>query len=101
MVLVFIFLLFSTVSGVAQEFNFVFEPDSIPVEINNWQPYCPWAGGVNESNPALADIDADGDLDFFIGDYFGLIRYLVNDGNVIAPDFKLTSFQRIFPCKNG
>jgi len=29
----------------AQEYNFVFEPDSIPLEINGWQIFSTWGGG--------------------------------------------------------
>ena len=40
---IFFFLIPTVLS--AQEFNFVFEPDSIPVEVEGWNPYCPFAGG--------------------------------------------------------
>ena len=78
---------------IAQEFNFVFEPDSIPVEIDGWQPFCPWVGGMSESNPAIVDIDGDEDLDFFIGEFFGYIRYFQNNGDAISPNFSFITAQ--------
>jgi len=36
---------------------------------------------------AFADIDNDGDLDVFIGDNFGLIKYYKNTGTIINPVF--------------
>ena len=70
----------------AQQFNFVFEPDSIPVTIDGWQPFCPWAGGMSRSNPDIEDLDADGDLDFFIGSTLSF-KYFMNSGNQSNPDF--------------
>jgi hypothetical protein len=35
--------------------------------------------GMPMSAPAFADLDGDGDLDAFIGDYYGKIRYFRND----------------------
>ncbi len=32
------------------------------------------------SSPTFADIDGDGDLDAFIGEYYGMIKYYENDG---------------------
>ncbi|UXX77924.1 FG-GAP-like repeat-containing protein [Reichenbachiella carrageenanivorans] len=40
------------------------------------------------SNPALVDIDADGDFDLFIGDYYGYIYYYKNTGTASAPAFE-------------
>ena len=77
----------------AQQFNFVFEPDSIPVTIDSWEPYCPWAGGMSRSNLSIVDIDNDGDLDYLVGEYFGYIRYFRNDGNVSEPDFTFVTAQ--------
>ncbi len=41
----------------------------------------------NEAKPVLADLDGDGDLDAFIGDWQGQIRYFRNDGSPQAPHF--------------
>ncbi|MBU1652982.1 hypothetical protein KKA00_12220, partial [bacterium] len=45
----------------AQEFTFELQPDAFPVEINGWQPFQPWAGGIEDATPELCDIDGDGD----------------------------------------
>jgi len=77
----------------AQGFNFVFEPDSIPLEIEGWQPYCPWAGGTSESNPAIVDIDGDGVLDFFVGEFPGNLKYFHNDGDMNIAQYNfITSY---------
>jgi hypothetical protein len=39
------------------------------------------------SVPSLVDLDGDGDLDAFIGDYTGIIRYFENTGSVENPVF--------------
>jgi Ca2+-binding RTX toxin-like protein len=48
-------------------------------------------GGVNGgfffSTPSFADIDGDGDLDAFIGEYFGIIQYYKNTGSKNSPNF--------------
>ena len=75
----------------AQEFDFVFEPDSIPVEVEGWNPYCPFAGGESETTPELCDIDDDGDLDFFNGNFSGKISYYENIGSNLSPVFSLIS----------
>jgi len=73
----------------SQEFNYVFEPDSIPVEIQGWNPYCPFSGGDSQTTPELCDIDADGDLDFFWGNYGGKVSFFENDGTNNEPDYEL------------
>ena len=44
-------------------------------------------GGFFFSTPSFADIDGDGDLDAFIGEYFGIIQYYKNDGSSTSPNF--------------
>ena len=41
----------------------------------------------NRSNPAIADIDTDGDLDLVIGGFDGTLRYFENTGTMLAPIF--------------
>src|SRR6187399_1660527 len=41
----------------------------------------------NGANPALADIDGDGDLDAFIGRSDGTTQFFRNSGSVTAPTF--------------
>ena len=85
-------ILFFPLICFAQEFNFVFEPDSIPVEIDGWQPFCPWVGGYSESAPDFCDIDADGDIDLFIGSASHYIDYYNNTGDENSPFFSLYAF---------
>ena len=46
------------------------------------------AGDYVFVSPTFADIDNDGDLDLFIGDYFGNIYFYRNTGSASAPAFK-------------
>ncbi|MBD0362592.1 MAG: DUF4347 domain-containing protein [Coleofasciculus sp. C3-bin4] len=41
------------------------------------------------STPSFADLDGDGDLDAFLGDYYGRMRYYKNDGTSKSPKFVL------------
>ncbi len=46
--------------------------------------------GVNvgsDSTPTFADLDGDGDLDAFIGEYLGSINYYENTGTASSPSF--------------
>ena len=87
--LIFILSVFIPITCFSQEFNFYFEPDSIPVEVEGWNPYCPWAGGDSETTPEFCDIDTDGDLDFFNGNINGKVTYYENTGSNLNPDFSL------------
>jgi len=71
----------------AQEFVFVPEYDTIPVQMNGWQLPCPFMGGITQSSPALADLTSDGDLDLFVGDFVGTIFYFENTGTFQQPQF--------------
>jgi len=39
------------------------------------------------SAPVLADLDADGDLDLIVGEFYGTFRYYENTGSAAAPAF--------------
>ncbi|MDJ0553479.1 MAG: FG-GAP-like repeat-containing protein [Microcoleaceae cyanobacterium MO_207.B10] len=43
--------------------------------------------GAYEYNPTFADIDGDGDLDAFVGDYYGNTNFFRNIGTNTTPDF--------------
>lgn len=45
----------------------------------------------SNSTPSLVDIDADGDLDLFIGESSGTINFYQNDGTATDPKFTLIS----------
>ncbi|MCD6065351.1 MAG: repeat-containing protein [Bacteroidetes bacterium] len=60
---------------------------SVPVYWLSWiNPFALTGIGLN-STPTLADLDADGDLDLMVGDYYGSFRYFENTGNPSAPVF--------------
>ena len=41
----------------------------------------------NFGSPAFADIDHDGDLDLFVGQYYGSMLFFENTGNETSPEF--------------
>lgn len=45
----------------------------------------------SNSTPSLVDIDADGDLDLFIGESSGTINFYLNEGSATNPEFTLVS----------
>ncbi|GIV59632.1 MAG: hypothetical protein KatS3mg043_0721 [Rhodothermaceae bacterium] len=45
----------------------------------------------SNATPALADLDADGDLDLLVGEFSGTINFYRNDGTPQQPDFVLVS----------
>jgi hypothetical protein len=45
----------------------------------------------SNSTPSLVDIDADGDLDLFIGEASGTLNFYLNEGDASVPDFVLVS----------
>ncbi len=73
----------------AQEFEFQQELDTIPLEIHGWMPHQPWAGGDEETCPTFCDIDADGDLDLFVGSFMGRISFFENVGTYQQAEYKL------------
>ena len=52
---------------------------------------CAFAGGMEFSKPTFVDIDADGDLDVFIGDKDGKIRFFHNEGTPQNPFWDFVS----------
>jgi hypothetical protein len=46
------------------------------------------------STPSFADLDADGDLDTFIGEYEGIINYFENTGSATSPAMTMRSGTR-------
>ncbi|MCX6641470.1 MAG: T9SS type A sorting domain-containing protein [bacterium] len=77
----------------AQDFPYQQEYNTIPVEIDGWQPFQPWSFGLSESIPEFCDIDADGDFDAFVGVFWGTITFFQNTGTNQMPIFSLITSQ--------
>ena len=70
-------------------------PNSFPTEITWRKEYkaiidgrvldCAYSGGMELSKPTFVDIDADGDLDMFVGGEKGRISFFRNDGTKNQP----------------
>ena len=75
-----------------------FHDSLIPMEFNNEIIEKPFLGGFNRPKIQWIDWDLDDDLDLFILDSGGYLRYLENKGNSINPDFHLitTFYQEIY-----
>ena len=52
--------------------------------IGTWNPFPAFSVGWN-STPSFANLDGDGDLDAFIGEFEGVINYIKNSGNATSP----------------
>jgi hypothetical protein len=50
-----------------------------------------WYGGWQKPRPQLLDIDADSDLDLFVAEENGQLRFYRNDGSASSPDFVLVT----------
>ena len=77
---------------------FTFHDDLIPMTFGGETLDKPFLGGFNRPKIQWLDWDADGDIDLFILDAGGYLRYLENQGTASAPDFHLitTAYQNIF-----
>ncbi|HEX7342730.1 MAG TPA: VCBS repeat-containing protein [bacterium] len=84
---ILLFLLAAPALLYAQEFVFQPEYDSVRVQMNGWDLFCPWVGGFTETAPDFCDIDDDGDLDLFLGQYINSVPFFRNTGTALDPDF--------------
>ena len=77
---------------------FTFHDDLIPMAFNGETLDIPFLGGFNRPKIQWVDWDTDGDIDLFILDASGYLRYLENQGDASTPDFRLitVSYQDIF-----
>ena len=79
-------------------FAFTLHDDLIPMTFNGETLDKPFLGGFNRPKIQWIDWDTDGDIDLFILDASGYLRYMENQSTASAPDFHLmtTSYQDIF-----
>ena len=77
---------------------FTFHDDLVPLTFNGEILDKPFLGGFNRPKIQWLDWDLDGDLDLFLLDASGYLRYMENQGSANSPDFKLitASFKNIF-----
>jgi len=71
----------------AQELNFQQEIDTIPVYVNGVRIHSPFAGGISDAKPCVADLDGDGDGDLLVGQADGTLSFFRNTGTPEAPHF--------------
>ncbi len=83
-------------------YAFTFHDDLIPMTFGDETLEKPFLGGFNNPKIQWLDLDTDGDLDLFILDVSGYLRYLENQGTASMPDFHLitTNYQNIFCGEN-
>ena len=79
-------------------FSFTFYDDLIGMRFDGENLEKPFLGGFNRPKIQWLDWDGDGDIDLFVLDASGYIRYLENKGNSSSPNFSLitASFKNIF-----
>ena len=79
-------------------FSFTFYDDLIGMRFYGEDLEKPFLGGFNRPKIQWLDWDGDGDVDLFLLDASGYIRYLENKGNSSSPNFSLitASFNNIF-----
>ena len=79
-------------------FAFTFHDDLIPMTFNGEILDKPFLGGFNRPKIQWVDWDYDNDIDLFILDASGYLRYLENEGSADTPDFHLvtTSFRDLY-----
>ena len=79
-------------------FAFTFHDDLIPMTFGEETLDKPFLGGFNRPKVQWLDWDADGDIDLFILDASGYLRYMENQGTASSPDFHLITvyYENIF-----